>query len=50
MGKTLDELKGITNQKVNEALGVLPPFKMHCANLAEEVLRAALNDYTGRKI
>ncbi len=44
-GKTLDELKGITNAKVNEALGGLPPFKMHCAILAEESLKAALENY-----
>jgi nitrogen fixation NifU-like protein len=48
-GKTLDELKGITNEKVNEALGGLPPFKMHCASLAEEVLKAALEDHAHRK-
>ena len=48
-GKTLEELKGITNLKVNEALGGLPPFKMHCANLAEEVLKAALDDFSRRK-
>ena len=48
-GKSLDELKGITNQTVNDALGGLPPFKMHCANQAEEVLRAALVDHAARK-
>lgn len=48
-GKSLEELKGITNKKVNEALGGLPPFKMHCANLAEEVLKAALDDHAKRQ-
>lgn len=48
-GKTLEELKGVTNTKVNEALGGLPPFKMHCANLAEEVLKAALDDYAKKQ-
>lgn len=47
-GKTLGELQGVTNAKVNEALGGLPPFKMHCAILAEEALKAALDDHAAR--
>jgi nitrogen fixation NifU-like protein len=44
-GKTVDELKKITNAQVAEALGGLPPIKMHCSVLAEEALKSALEDY-----
>ncbi len=48
-GKTLDEVKKITNQQVADALGGLPPIKMHCSVLAEQALKAALEDYEKRK-
>ena len=35
----------ITNKAVAEALGWLPPAKMHCSNLAEEAINAAIEDY-----
>ncbi len=44
-GKTLEEAKKITNRDVANSLKGLPPAKMHCSNLAEEGLAAALNDY-----
>lgn len=44
-GKTIEEALKITNQAVAEALDGLPPVKMHCSNLAEEAIRAAVNDY-----
>jgi len=44
-GKTIDEALLVTNQAVAEALDGLPPIKMHCSNLAEEAIRAAVNDY-----
>ncbi len=44
-GKTLDEASKITNKAVTEALGGLPPVKMHCSVLAEEAVIAAIDDY-----
>lgn len=44
-GKTIDEVLQITNKAVAEALGGLPPIKMHCSVLAEQALRSALKDY-----
>lgn len=44
-GKTVDEALQITNKAVAEALDGLPPVKMHCSNLAEEAIRAAIDDY-----
>jgi nitrogen fixation protein NifU and related proteins len=45
VGKTIEEALEITNQTVAEALDGLPPVKMHCSNLAEEAIRAAIDDY-----
>jgi nitrogen fixation NifU-like protein len=44
-GKTVEEALKITNKAVAEALDGLPPVKMHCSNLAEEAIRAAVEDY-----
>ncbi len=45
VGKTVEEALKITNKAVAEALDGLPPVKMHCSNLAEEAIRAAIEDY-----
>ena len=45
MGKTIDEALALTNQMVMDALGGLPPVKVHCSVLAEEAIKAALKDY-----
>lgn len=44
-GKTIDEALKITNKTVAEALGGLPPIKMHCSLLAEEAFQSAIDDY-----
>lgn len=48
-GKTIDQALQISNKAVAEALGGLPPVKMHCSVLAEEALRSALKDYFKRQ-
>jgi nitrogen fixation NifU-like protein len=44
-GKSIDEALKISNRAVAEALGGLPPIKMHCSVLAEEALQSAIEDY-----
>lgn len=44
-GKSIDEALAISNKAVAEALGGLPPIKMHCSVLAEEALKSAIDDY-----
>lgn len=48
-GKTIEEAEGIRNVDVAEALGGVPDRKMHCSVLAEQCLRAALEDYRARQ-
>ena len=48
MGKTIDEALALTNKMVMDALGGLPPVKLHCSVLAEEALHAAIADYKAR--
>ena len=47
-GMTLDEALNVTNKMVMDALGGLPPVKVHCSVLAEEALHAAIQDYKDR--
>ncbi len=44
-GRSIDEAMSFSNQEVVDALGGLPPVKIHCSVLAEEALKAALEDY-----
>ena len=46
-GKTLDEAGKITNSRIAEELA-LPPVKIHCSILAEDAIKAAVNDYRNR--
>ena len=45
MGMTLDEAMALTRDDIAEALGGLPPNKMHCSNLAIDGLHKAIEDY-----
>ena len=47
-GMTLEEAEKVTNKMVMDALGGLPPVKVHCSVLAEEALHAAIQDYRER--
>ncbi|MBI5387985.1 MAG: Fe-S cluster assembly scaffold protein NifU [Verrucomicrobia bacterium] len=44
-GRSIEEAMSFSNQEVVSALGGLPPVKIHCSVLAEEALKAALEDY-----
>ena len=46
-GKTLDEARTITNSTIAEELA-LPPVKIHCSILAEDAIKAAVDDYRNR--
>ena len=48
-GKTLEEAMKITNADVAEALGGLPPNKLHCSNLGADALHSAIKNYLDRK-
>ena len=48
-GKTIDEALMISDQVIAEALGGLPPSKIHCSVLAEKAIRAAVSDYQERR-
>ena len=48
MGRTIAEAAEVSNRAVAEALGGLPPAKMHCSNLAADALHLAIADYLTR--
>ena len=43
-GKTLDEARSIKNTEIAQELA-LPPVKIHCSILAEDAIKAAVDDY-----
>ena len=47
-GKTIEEALQLTNKAVADALDGLPPVKMHCSLLAEEAIKAAIEDYKAK--
>lgn len=49
-GKSLDDALELTNKAVAEALDGLPAHKMHCSVLAEEAIKAAIDDYKFKHI
>jgi nitrogen fixation protein NifU and related proteins len=48
-GKTIEEVLMISDQVIAEALGGLPPTKVHCSILAEKAIHAAVLDYRKRR-
>jgi len=48
-GKTLDEAAGIKNSQIAEELA-LPPVKIHCSILAEDAIKAAVEDYKKKHV
>ena len=48
-GKTLAQATTITNTEIAEELA-LPPVKIHCSILAEDAIKAAVEDYRKRKL
>ena len=48
-GKTLDEALNIKNSEIAEELA-LPPVKIHCSILAEDAIKAAVEDYRNKQL
>ncbi len=46
-GRSLDEASEIKNTDIAEELG-LPPVKIHCSVLAEDAIKAAIEDYKAK--
>ncbi len=47
-GRKIEEAQTITNKQISEELS-LPPVKIHCSVLAEEAIKAAIQDYKTNK-
>ena len=48
-GRTLEAAEGIKNTQIAEELA-LPPVKIHCSVLAEDAIKAAVNDYRDKHV
>ncbi|OQY40748.1 MAG: Fe-S cluster assembly scaffold protein NifU [Fusobacteriia bacterium 4572_74] len=49
LNKTVEEALQVTNKAVVEALDGLPAVKIHCSVLAEEAIKAAIENYMSKK-
>lgn len=49
-GKPISEAEKITNAAIAQALGGLPPAKMHCSLLAVDALKAAIGNYRKKRL
>ena len=48
-GQKIEDALKISNEAVTDALGGLPPVKIHCSVMAEEALKSALKDWEEKK-
>ena len=48
-GLPMDQAMKVSNKAVAEALGGLPPQKLHCSNLAADALHEAIEDYRKKR-
>jgi nitrogen fixation NifU-like protein len=49
-GKTIEKALEISNKKIREVLGEMPKHKYHCTVLAEQALKAAIEDYKKKNV
>ena len=47
-GRTVDDAMELSNTEIVEELS-LPPVKIHCSVLAEDAIKAAINDYKAKQ-
>ncbi|MDR1354314.1 MAG: Fe-S cluster assembly scaffold protein NifU [Oscillospiraceae bacterium] len=48
-GRSIEDASKLSNQTVVDALGGLPPVKIHCSVLAEQAVKSAIADYCRRQ-